>query len=108
MVLQMEKLDNGNKLMIYLRRCGKCQYNLIEEFVIPVGEECSSDELLMKMAQDKKGDPKLKVKFNGFKVQCPTCGSEKENITYLEMTPEQVELLSNTPIENIFLSRDDI
>jgi hypothetical protein len=102
--LIVQKLDDG-KTVINLKKCGKCNQNIIELFKAPI-RGSSFEDLLYEIIQDKSNT--LKVQFDGFSILCPSCGEAKKDISYLELEEEEVKMLNETPISNIFVTVNPI
>ena len=97
-LLFIEKLHD--KVVINLSRCLRCK-NLIEEFRIPMEGE-SAENILYNILQDREKN--FQLKFQEVQVQCPQCHNAVENVTYFKASPEELELLNNTPLANILLT----
>jgi hypothetical protein len=102
--LIVQKLDDG-KVVINLKKCGKCNQNIIELFKAPI-RGSSFEDLLYEIMQDKSNS--LKVEFDGFSILCPSCGEAKKDISYLELEEKEVKMLNETPISNIFVTVNPI
>lgn len=83
--------------------CGRCRVQIMEMFRMPMAEEMSFEDLLLKIHQDKKKD--LKVKFEDFMVMCPSCKDKDDGITSERMNKDDLELLNNTPLAKVWLTR---
>ncbi len=104
-ILFIEKLlqnddDDNNKIAINLQRCLRCK-NLIEMFEVPLEGE-SAENVLYQILQDR--ERKFKLKFQALSVLCPQCKKAQENVTYLSATEDDLNLLNNTPLADIWIT----
>ena len=104
LIVEHLKEDNNDKLILNLKICGRCRGDQIMElFRIPMAEEMSFKDLLIKIHNDKRKD--LKVKFEDFMVMCPVCKDKDDGITSERMNKDDLELLNNTPLSKIWIAK---
>ena len=97
----IEKLTNhADKVAINLQRCLRCR-NLIEMFEVPLEGE-SAENLIYQILQDRQRQ--FKLKFQALNVLCPQCKKAQENVTYLSATEDDLNLLNNTALANIWVT----
>ena len=75
----------------------------MELFRIPMKEEMSFEDLLYKIHGDNKKD--LKVTFADFMVMCSACKDLEEDITSEKLSEKDLELLNNTPLSKVWLTK---
>jgi hypothetical protein len=103
--LIVEKLKDG-KAIINLKPCGVCKEQIIEIIQAPIKDETSLETVLYKIIQNKSKD--LKIKYDSFMISCPNCRDKKEGASYMEVPPEEIEILNETPLSNIYLTVNPI
>lgn len=101
----MLKVLSDGSVLIYLKKCAKCRQEMTELFKIPMKEETNYVDLIMKIIRDNK-DKILKVDFDEFVAMCPSCKEEKEDITFIKASPEELETLNQTPLAKMWLTTD--
>lgn len=99
----IQALPDG-RLVINLKLCGKCRQNLTDLFRLPTANITSLEESYLKLDTEKD----LKMKFEEFIASCPRCKETHEDITFLKMNQQELDLIANTNIDKILISRSDI
>lgn len=98
----LEKQDDN--VLLNLKKCGKCS-NIIELFEVPI-EGSSYDSMLYQVLQDK--DKSMKVKFQEFKVMCPRCRDAQEGITFIKLGEDDLSLLNDTPLSQVYVTISNV
>ena len=101
----VEKLKDG-KAVINLKPCGVCKEQIVEIIQAPLKDETSLETVLYKIIQNK--DKKLKLNFDSFHISCPTCNDKRENVSFMDLSAEELEVLNNTPVSDIYLTVNPI
>ncbi len=95
----LSKLDNG-KLVLALRKCGKCN-NYIELMEHGVtGMASTHGELLYSIMNDDN----LKLNLEQFICMCPVHRKDVEGSTFYRFDEDELKLMSDTKLDDIWMT----
>jgi hypothetical protein len=94
----LNKLGDGT-VTFSIKRCGGCREGVIEMFKMNVAD-IGYENMIFSIMQNKD----LKIKFEELKIVCPNCDEKMKDVTYLQLTEDDIKLLNDTPLSKVWVS----